>query len=272
MVTPTVTAVTPHEFDPGSSAVPVIVVNDDESTFEWVAGAIAKTIPGVDHERGMRLARAIHENGHAVVWAGDPEQAWAYQAQLAHYGLTIMNKVEQRPTGSLRRLDRWLVEALWPGYSIFWFGVFALIVMGGFADFGNTRDAHRVDVVLVILSVLSVGFGVFYARRAKRRAAQREAASPQRVALTRELAAAQAEASPRPEPDAPGASGTPPLERPSAEHTSAQVEHLVTDDEPNTSLCGIDQTGVAWNQDLPICEACKAVADGRLQRTRAGAD
>ena len=29
----------------GSGAVPVIVLNDDINTFEWVAGAIAKTIP-----------------------------------------------------------------------------------------------------------------------------------------------------------------------------------------------------------------------------------
>jgi hypothetical protein len=42
------------------------------------------------------------------------------------------------------------------------------------------------------------------------------------------------------------------------------VEHLVTDDDPDTALCGIDQTDVPWNQGWPICEACRAVADGRL--------
>jgi len=43
-----------------------------------------------------------------------------------------------------------------------------------------------------------------------------------------------------------------------------QVEHLVTDEDPDTALCGVDQTDVPWNQGWPICEACRAVADGRL--------
>jgi hypothetical protein len=43
-----------------------------------------------------------------------------------------------------------------------------------------------------------------------------------------------------------------------------EVEHLVRDDDPDTALCGVDQTNVPWNQGLPICEACAAVADGRL--------
>ena len=43
-----------------------------------------------------------------------------------------------------------------------------------------------------------------------------------------------------------------------------EVEHLVTDEDPDTALCGIDQTDVPWNQGWPVCEACRAVADGRL--------
>jgi hypothetical protein len=43
-----------------------------------------------------------------------------------------------------------------------------------------------------------------------------------------------------------------------------QVEHLVTDEDPDTALCGVDQTDVPWNQGWPICEACRAVADGRM--------
>ena len=43
-----------------------------------------------------------------------------------------------------------------------------------------------------------------------------------------------------------------------------EVEHLVDDADPDTSLCGIDQTDVPWNQGWPLCEACKAVAEGRL--------
>jgi len=43
-----------------------------------------------------------------------------------------------------------------------------------------------------------------------------------------------------------------------------EVEHLVDDGDPDTALCGVDQTGVPWNQGWPLCEACKAVVDGRL--------
>jgi hypothetical protein len=41
-------------------------------------------------------------------------------------------------------------------------------------------------------------------------------------------------------------------------------EHIVSDDDADTALCGIDQTDVPWNQGLPVCQACLAVAQGRL--------
>ena len=43
-----------------------------------------------------------------------------------------------------------------------------------------------------------------------------------------------------------------------------QVEHLVDDEDPDTALCGIDQKDVPWDQGWPVCEACRAVAEGRL--------
>jgi hypothetical protein len=43
-----------------------------------------------------------------------------------------------------------------------------------------------------------------------------------------------------------------------------EVEHLVADESPDTALCGVDQSGVPWDQGWPLCEACKAVAAGRL--------
>jgi hypothetical protein len=43
-----------------------------------------------------------------------------------------------------------------------------------------------------------------------------------------------------------------------------QCEHLVGDEDPDTALCGIDQTGVPWNQGFPVCQACLAVAEGRM--------
>jgi hypothetical protein len=43
-----------------------------------------------------------------------------------------------------------------------------------------------------------------------------------------------------------------------------ECEHLVNDEDPDTALCGVDQTGVPWNQGFPPCQACIAVAEGRL--------
>jgi hypothetical protein len=41
-------------------------------------------------------------------------------------------------------------------------------------------------------------------------------------------------------------------------------EHIVKDDDADTALCGVDQTGVPWNQGFPVCQACVAVAQGRM--------
>ena len=67
----------------------VIVRNDDHNTFEGVAFALAQTIPGVDYDKGMRLANEIHSKGQAIVWLGERELAELYHTQLAGYGLTL---------------------------------------------------------------------------------------------------------------------------------------------------------------------------------------
>ncbi len=67
----------------------VIVLNDSHNAFEGVAFALAQTIPGVDYDRGMRLATKIHTAGRAVVWSGHREAAELYHAQLEGYGLTM---------------------------------------------------------------------------------------------------------------------------------------------------------------------------------------
>ncbi len=43
-----------------------------------------------------------------------------------------------------------------------------------------------------------------------------------------------------------------------------ECEHIVHDDDPDTALCGVDQTGVPWNQGFRVCQACAAVAEGRM--------
>ncbi len=67
----------------------VIVRNDDHNTFDGVAFALARTIPGVTFERGMALADTIHRTGKAVVWTGEKERAELYWEQLAGFGLTM---------------------------------------------------------------------------------------------------------------------------------------------------------------------------------------
>ena len=36
--------------------------------------------------------------------------------------------------------------------------------------------------------------------------------------------------------------------------------HLVTDEDPDTALCGKDVTGYPWNPPWPHCQACLAVS------------
>jgi ATP-dependent Clp protease adaptor protein ClpS len=67
----------------------VIVRNDDHNTFEHVARTLARTIPGVDYDRGMGFANEIHAGGRAIVWSGHRETAEHYWEQLASAGLTM---------------------------------------------------------------------------------------------------------------------------------------------------------------------------------------
>jgi ATP-dependent Clp protease adaptor protein ClpS len=67
----------------------VIVLNDDHNTFEGVAFALARVIPGVSFERGLQIADRIHTTGQSVVWSGHREPAELYWSQLDGYGLTM---------------------------------------------------------------------------------------------------------------------------------------------------------------------------------------
>ncbi len=82
----------PRAGDPGSgldAPWQVIVLNDDHNTFDGVAHALAAVLPGVDFDRGMRLANRIHSSGRAVVWSGQKEQEELYWEQLQGHGLTM---------------------------------------------------------------------------------------------------------------------------------------------------------------------------------------
>jgi ATP-dependent Clp protease adaptor protein ClpS len=67
----------------------VIVLNDNHNTFEGVAFALSRVVPGVDYDGGLRLADRIHNQGQAVVWSGHRERAEHYWQQLKDYGLTM---------------------------------------------------------------------------------------------------------------------------------------------------------------------------------------
>jgi ATP-dependent Clp protease adaptor protein ClpS len=67
----------------------VIVLNDDHNTFEGVARALARVVPGVDYERGMAMANQIHNSGQAIVWSGPKETAELYWELLSDAGLTM---------------------------------------------------------------------------------------------------------------------------------------------------------------------------------------
>ena len=64
----------------------MIVLNDDHNTFEGVAQALARVLPGVSYDGGMAMANTIHHSGRAVVWTGPREPAELYWEQLERAG------------------------------------------------------------------------------------------------------------------------------------------------------------------------------------------
>jgi ATP-dependent Clp protease adaptor protein ClpS len=67
----------------------VIVLNDNHNTFEGVAAALSRVLPGVSYQQGLSLANRIHTSGRAVVWSGHRELAELYWNGLSESGLTM---------------------------------------------------------------------------------------------------------------------------------------------------------------------------------------
>ena len=67
----------------------VIVLNDNHNTFDGVAGALARVIPGITLDQGYAIADQIHNSGQAIVWTGPKEPAEHYWEQLRDSGLTM---------------------------------------------------------------------------------------------------------------------------------------------------------------------------------------
>jgi ATP-dependent Clp protease adaptor protein ClpS len=64
-------------------------LNDDHNTFDGVAAALARIVPGVTLDRGYQIADTIHNTGRAIVWSGQREPAELYWEQLNEAGLTM---------------------------------------------------------------------------------------------------------------------------------------------------------------------------------------
>ena len=82
----------PRTGEPGSGlggAWRVIVLNDDHNTFDGVAHALSRVIPGVSLDQGYAIADKIHNTGRAIVWSGMKEPAEHYWEQLKDSGLTM---------------------------------------------------------------------------------------------------------------------------------------------------------------------------------------
>ena len=67
----------------------VIVLNDNHNTFDSVAAALARVIPGVTIDGGYAIADQIHNKGQAIVFTGMKETAEHYWEQLRDAGLTM---------------------------------------------------------------------------------------------------------------------------------------------------------------------------------------
>ena len=67
----------------------VIVLNDNHNTFDGVAQALARIVPGVSLDQGYAIADRIHNAGQAIVWSGPKEPAEHYWEQLKDAGLTM---------------------------------------------------------------------------------------------------------------------------------------------------------------------------------------
>jgi ATP-dependent Clp protease adaptor protein ClpS len=87
-----VTVEKPRTGGPGSglgSHWRVIVLNDNHNTFDGVATALARVIPGMTLDQGYAMADKIHNTGQAIVWSGPREPAELYWEQLKDAGLTM---------------------------------------------------------------------------------------------------------------------------------------------------------------------------------------
>jgi ATP-dependent Clp protease adaptor protein ClpS len=91
VLTPPETRERPSKGGGGGFGAPwkVTVLNDNHNTFEGVASALSRVLPGVSYDQGLHMADKIHNTGQAIVWSGHREQAELYWSGLKDSGLTM---------------------------------------------------------------------------------------------------------------------------------------------------------------------------------------
>ena len=67
----------------------MIVLNDNHNTYEGVAAALARYVPGITLDKGHAIPDQIHRTGQAIVWTAHREIADHYREQLRDAGLTM---------------------------------------------------------------------------------------------------------------------------------------------------------------------------------------
>jgi len=75
----------------------VILMNDDDHSVVYVVNMLKK-IFGYPDEKGLKMAKEVHEKGKAIVWTGTKELAELKQEQVHSYG---PDKLVARCKGSM---------------------------------------------------------------------------------------------------------------------------------------------------------------------------
>lgn len=64
----------------------VILMNDNFHTVDYVVGEVGKKVFGYPVERGLQIAKEVHEKGRCIVWTGAKEVAELKQEQIHALG------------------------------------------------------------------------------------------------------------------------------------------------------------------------------------------
>ena len=67
----------------------VVLLNDDENSFQHVEKCLTKHLPHMSVDKARRIVLKVHNEGSAIVWTGPKELAEMYYDLLNSEGLTV---------------------------------------------------------------------------------------------------------------------------------------------------------------------------------------